>query len=59
MQIDFVVPQGLLDHEQIEGIEFAQVLNLVQRVGRIRVQLRTISAQRARIVSRTFKSIPA
>src|ERR1700690_452386 len=37
MQIDFIVPQRLLNHEQFEGVEFSQVLNLVKRVGRIRV----------------------
>ncbi len=37
MQIDFIVPKRLLDHEQLEGVELAQVLNLVQRVSGIRV----------------------
>src|SRR5258706_1646257 len=37
MKIDFVIPQWLLDHEQVEGIEFAQVLNLIERVRRIRI----------------------
>src|ERR1022692_1421211 len=35
MKIDFVVPKRLLDHEQVEGIEFAQVLNFVKRVSGI------------------------
>src|ERR1700691_2785957 len=37
MKIDLVVPQRLLDHEQMEGIEFAQVFNLIERVSGIRV----------------------
>ena len=37
MVIDLVVPERLLDHEQVELIELAQVLDLVERVGGVRV----------------------
>ena len=35
--VDVVVPQWLLDHEQIELVELAQVLDLIERVGRVGV----------------------
>src|SRR5437763_9900325 len=35
--IDVVVPQRLLDHQQLEAIEFSQVLKLVESVGRVGV----------------------
>src|SRR5258708_25266095 len=31
------MPERLVDHEQVEGVKLLQVLNLVQRVGGIRV----------------------
>src|SRR5260370_14757244 len=37
MKIDFVIPQRLLDHQQIERVELAQMLKLIERVGGIRV----------------------
>src|SRR5215469_11059774 len=37
MVVDIVVPQGLLDHQQIELIELAQLLEFVERVGGVRV----------------------
>ena len=37
MIVDVVVPQRLLDHQQVELIELLQMLDLVQRVGGIGV----------------------
>src|ERR1700720_4698858 len=37
MKIDFIIPQRLLDHEQIERVDLAQMLKLIERVGGIRV----------------------
>ena len=37
MVVDVVIPQRLLDHQQIELIELAQVFDLIERVGGIRV----------------------
>jgi len=35
MVVDVIVPQRLLNHEKVELIEFAKVLHLVQRIGRV------------------------
>src|ERR1700757_1166293 len=35
--VDVVIPQRLLDHEEIELIELSQVLHLVERVGGVRI----------------------
>src|SRR5438270_4690621 len=37
MVVNIVVPKRLLDHQQIELVEFAQVLDLIQRIGGIRI----------------------
>ena len=37
MEIKIVMPERLLDHEQVEAIEFFQVVDLAQRVGRVGV----------------------
>ena len=35
--IDVIVPERLFDHEQVELIEFAKMINIIERVGRIRI----------------------
>src|ERR1700730_15040686 len=35
--INFVVPKGLLYHQQIELVELTQMLGLVERVSRVRI----------------------
>src|SRR5689334_21253363 len=35
VEIEIIMPERLLDHEQVEGIEFFQVVDLVQRISRI------------------------
>ena len=37
MIVDVVIPQRLLDHQQVELVEIAQVLHLVKGVGRVRI----------------------
>ena len=37
MKIDFVIPERLLDHQQIEGVKFSEMLDLIQCISRIRV----------------------
>src|SRR5208283_5539079 len=37
MQLDFVVPQRLLNHQQLERVEFTQVLRFVERISGIGV----------------------
>ena len=37
MEIKIVVPQRLLDHQQVESVKLFQVLNLLERVGGIGV----------------------
>jgi len=50
MKIDFVV-HTLLDHQQIEGIELAHVLDLSKLVGANRIHAENKSAQRVRTFS--------
>src|SRR5438128_12437938 len=33
--IDVIIPERLFDHEQVELIEFAKMINIIERVGRI------------------------
>ena len=35
--INFVVPKGLLYHQQIELVELTQMLDLIERVSRVRI----------------------
>src|SRR5205809_6417492 len=35
--IDVIVPERLFNHEEVELIEFAKMINIIERVGRIRI----------------------
>src|SRR5207245_9993918 len=42
--IDVIVPERVFDHEQVESIEFAKMLNIIARVGHISITSQQVLA---------------